>query len=111
MLASTGFDLRKASTRSNEAPANPANVRCKAGAASGEVQVLFEASDRAKSYEVQTSTDPNTGQWSSGEIFSSSRGVMLPGLKRATDIWVRARAIGPNNLTSSWSDPATILGQ
>ncbi len=109
MLATSGFDLRKASSRSTEPPAVPANLRLKTTGTTGEVQVLFEASDRAKSYEVQTAADPNSGTWSESHIFSSSRGVILRGLPRAKDIWVRVRAIGPSNLKSGWSDPATIL--
>jgi hypothetical protein len=34
---------------------------------------------------------------------------VLEGFERAKDIWVRVRAIGPNNTKSGWSDPATIL--
>ncbi|HEY2615425.1 MAG TPA: hypothetical protein VGI42_06920 [Chthoniobacterales bacterium] len=108
-LATTGFGLRKQAGQSSDAPSTPLNLRLKATGVSGEVQVLFEASPRAKSYQVQTSLDPNGGVWTDYDPFSSTRGIVLKGLLRAKDIWVRVRAIGPNNTKSGWSDPATIL--
>lgn len=108
-LATTGFDLRKDPGQTGEAPIIPANLRLKLTGTSGELQVLFDASGRAKSYQVQTTLDPNAGPWTDYDTFSSSRGIIVKGLPRAKDVWVRVRAIGPNNTKSGWSDPATIL--
>jgi len=109
-LATTGFDLRKETASTSEAPAAPQNVRLKNTGNSGEAQVLFTPPDRAKGFEVQTTTDPNNESlWTTYDIFSSSRNILLKGFPRAKDIWVRVRAIGPNNTKSAWSDPATIL--
>jgi hypothetical protein len=108
-LATTGFNQRKAPVISNLPPDVPGNLRLKPGTISGSVRVLFDPSDRAKSYQVQISFDPNAGPWTDVDTFSSSRGIVLTGLTRAKDIWVRVRAIGPNNTKSGWSDPATIL--
>lgn len=108
-LATTGFDLRKTPVVSNLPPNVPGNLRLKFGQASGSVRVLFDPPGRAKSYPVQITPDPNAGRWIDVDIFSSSRNIVLTGLTRAKDIWVRVRAIGPNNTKSGWSDPATIL--
>jgi hypothetical protein len=104
-LATSGFDLRKAPV----SPDTPGNLRLKPGGASGSVRVLFGPSERAKSYQAQISLDPNADPWTDVDTFSSSRNVVLTGLTRAKDIWVRVRAIGPNNTKSGWSDPVTIL--
>ena len=108
-LSTTGFDLRKTPVQSSEPPATPGNLRLRNLPTSGEVQFLFEASDRAKSYQIQTTDDPNGGVWKDYDPFSSTRGVVAKGLPRAKDVWGRVRAIGPNNTKSAWSDPATVL--
>jgi len=108
-LATTGYDLRKETTFTSDAPAAPQNVRLKLTGVSGEAQVLFTPPDRAKGFQVQTSPDPNAGPWTDYDTFSSSRNIVLKGFQRAKDIWVRVRAVGPNNTKSPWSDPATIL--
>jgi hypothetical protein len=108
-LATTGYDIRKETASTAEPPPVPQNVRLKLTGNSGEAQLLFEASDRAKGYQVQTAADPNNNSWTDYDTFSSSRGILLKGFPRAKDIWVRVRAIGPNNTKSAWSDPATIL--
>jgi hypothetical protein len=108
-LATTGFDIRKTPSTSNEPPPTPGNLRLKNLQASGDVQFVFEASDRAKSYQIQTADNPNTGPWKDYDPFSSTRNVVAHGLPRAKDVWGRVRAIGPNNTKSAWSDPATVL--
>ena len=106
-LATTGYDLRKESSQTGEGPAMPQSLRLKPTGTSGEVQALFAASDRARAYELQTATDPKAGPWTTYDTFSSVRNIVIKGLPRATDIWVRVRALGPNNTKSGWSDPAT----
>jgi hypothetical protein len=108
-LATTGFDLRKDPALTGEAPSVPQNVRLKLTGHSGEAQLLFDASDRGKGYQVQTAPDPNAGPWTDYDTFSSTRNVILKGFPRAKDLWGRVRAVGPNNTKSAWSDPATIL--
>jgi hypothetical protein len=108
-LSTTGFDLRKTPVQSSEPPATPGNLRLRNLPTSGEVQFLFDASDRAKSYQIQTTDDPNSGVWKDYDPFSSTRAVVAKGLPRAKDVWGRVRAIGPNNTKSAWSDPATVL--
>ena len=109
MLATTGFDLRKARSQTADPPPVPTNLRLRATGTSGEVQFLFDASQRATGYQIQTAPDPNNGPWTDYDPFSSTRAVVARGLPRAKDIWGRVRALGPNNTRSGWSDPATIL--
>lgn len=108
-LATTGYDLRKETTPTSDPLPIPQNLRLKLTGVSGQVQLLFDPSQRAKGYQVQTTADPNSGTWKDYDTFSSSRGITLQGFERAKDIWVRVRAIGPSNTKSGWSDPATIL--
>ena len=108
-LATTGYDLRKETTFTSAAPDAPQNVRLKPTGVSGETQVLFTPPPNARAFQVQTSPDPNAGPWTDYDTFSSSRGIILKGFPRAKDLWVRVRAIGPNNTKGPWSDPATIL--
>ncbi|MEP6810309.1 MAG: hypothetical protein ABI992_08715 [Chthoniobacterales bacterium] len=108
-LATTGFAMHQTPTQSGEAPEIPKNLRLKATGVTGEAQVLFDAAARARGYDVQTAPDPMAGPWTLYDSFSSSRGIVLRGFPRAKDLWVRVRALGPNNTKSGWSDPATIL--
>jgi hypothetical protein len=108
MLATTGFDMRAPVVRTGAAVDAPGDVRLKLTGTSGQVQVLFASVNRAKSYEVQFSLDPSTGQWTDAGTFGSSRNLFLNGLPRAKDVWVRVRAVGPDG-PGGWSDPATIL--
>ena len=107
-LSTTGFDMRKAPTAGG-APDTPGNLRLRNLEASGDVQFLFNASARAKTYQFQTTDDPNNGPWKDYDPASSTRNVVAHGLPRAKDVWGRVRAIGPNNTKSAWSDPATTL--
>lgn len=108
-LSTTGFDLRKTPVQTGAPPPTPGNLRLRNLQASGEVQFLFEASDRAVAYQIQTTENANTGPWKDYDPFSSTRRVVATGLPRAKDVWGRVRAIGPNNTKSAWSDPATVL--
>lgn len=108
-LATTGFDLHREPKQTGEAPEIPQNVRLKITGVTGEVQVLLDAAERGRGYEVQTAPDPMAGPWTTYDTFSSSRGIVLKDFPRAKDLWVRVRTLGPNNTKSGWSDPATIL--
>jgi hypothetical protein len=107
-LATTGFDLPRDKSRTSEPVMAPGNVRLKSTGTSGEVQVLCDSVNRAKSYHVQYTLDPNTGQWTDGGIFGNTRGMKLAGLQRGKDYWARVRAVGPDG-PGGWSDPATIM--
>jgi hypothetical protein len=107
-LATTGYTLRKTAVHTTDPVAAPANVRLKLTGTSGEVQALCDSVARAKTYQLQFTQDPNGGTWSDGGTFGNTRGMIIKGLTRAKDYWVRVRAIGPDG-PGAWSDPATIL--
>jgi hypothetical protein len=107
-LATTGFDLRKDPARSDAPVDAPQNLRLKSTGNNGEIQLLCDPVDRARSYQVQYATDPNAGPWTDAGTFPSTRGIVLNGLQRGKDYWGRIRAVGPNG-AGAWSDPATIM--
>ena len=107
-LATTGFPMRKETAQTSEPPSTPQNPRLRHTGTSGQAQFICEPSDRGRSYEVQTALSAD-GPWVTYNTFSSTRGMMLSGFERAKDLWVRARAIGPNNTKSGWSNPVSIL--
>ena len=106
-LATTGFDLRSPRTLTGVPVDAPANVRAKITGITGEVKVLCDGVNRAKSYHVQYSLEPN-GDWADGGIFGNSRSMKVAGLQRGKDYRLRVRAIGPDG-PGAWSDPAIIM--
>jgi len=74
----------------------------------GQVQLLCDPSDRTKSYEVQYTLDPVNWPWTDAGTFGSTRGIVISGLTRGKDYWMRVRGIGSNG-AGVWSDPATML--
>jgi hypothetical protein len=108
MLATTGFDIRQTPARTGAPVDAPANVRLRSTGTVGEVQLLCDPVNRAKSYEVQFTQDPNAGSWTDAGTFGSTRGIILTGLTRGKDYWARIRAVGPDG-PGAWSDPATIM--
>jgi hypothetical protein len=108
MLATTGFDMRKAPSGTSAPVDAPANVRLKQTGVSGVVQVLCDSVSRAQAYEMQYTQDPNSGPWTDAGTFVSTRGIGMTGLTRGKDYWARVRAVGPSG-AGAWSDPATIM--
>jgi len=108
MLATTGFELRKRGSRSDAPVDAPRDLRFKTTGVMGRVQLLCAPVYRAKSYEVQYALNPNRGPWTNAGTFGSTRGIMISGLVRGKDYWIRIRAIGPKG-PGAWSHPATIM--
>ena len=108
MLATTGFEIRQQGIRTDAPVDAPRNVRLKATGAMGSIQLLCDAVRRAKSYEVQYTQDANAGPWIDAGTFGSTRRIILSGLTRGKDYWLRIRAIGPHG-PGAWSDRATIM--
>ncbi len=94
--------------QSSDPPDIPQNPRLRRTGIGGEAQYITEASDRSRGYEVQTAPSVD-GPWTPYDVFSSTRHMVLKGFERAKDLWVRSRAIGPNNTKSGWSNPVSIL--
>ncbi len=63
----------------------------------------------------KTQVEEMNVKWSARETFRSldltptCQPVMVDGLTRGKDIWDRVQAIGPNNTSGAWSDPATVM--
>lgn len=108
MLATTGFEIRQSGVRTDAPVDAPRNARLKTTGTMGSIQLLCDAVTRAKSYEVQFTQDPNAGPWTHAGTFPSTRKIILRGLMRGKDYWLRIRAIGPNG-PGAWSDRATIM--
>ena len=103
-LAGTGFALRQAATHTSIPPDPPANVRLKATGISGELQVLPKAVARAAFYEVEYTLDPVNGPWTLAPAFTSTRNMVLKGLTRGKDYFVRVRAVATAQNRGGWSD-------
>jgi hypothetical protein len=60
----------------------------------------------AKAYEIQVSVDPVTStSWTYKMTAAKSNGI-IAGLTSGAKMWVRVRAIGADNGSGPWSDPA-----
>ena len=107
-LSTTGFDLRKAPT-SGGAPDTPGNLRLRNLEASGDVQFLFNASARAKTYQFQTTGDPNNGPVEglrSGQQHAKRGSAWFAARERRLGPCPRDRA---EQYQKRLSDPATVL--
>ena len=106
-LAATGFDLKKKPHRSGAPTEVPQNVRVYTTTISGEILAKCKAVPGARSYELQYSYSAN-GPWIDIDPSTSSQKMLITGLERGKDIYVRVRAFGPNGY-SGWSDIATLM--
>jgi hypothetical protein len=104
LIQSAGFDLRAPSTPLGDLPA-PENVSATAGDNDGELDASWDAVRGARSYEVQTSPDPNTPAAWVHRVNTTRSSVTLAGLPSGTRCWVRVRALGAAG-PGAWSDPA-----
>jgi hypothetical protein len=107
-LATTGFEFRKESVRTGAEVDGPQDVRVKPSGVTGELEVRCKPVERARSYQVQYTTNAQSGPWADGRVYTSTRGIKISGLERGKDYWVRVRAIGANG-EGPWSDPATAM--
>jgi hypothetical protein len=108
-LATTGYPMHKDTEQTTAPPATPQNVRARRTDQSGQVQLLCDASARARGYEVQVATEAEAGPFTTYDTFSSTRRMFLSDFAHGKDIWIRVRAIGPNNTKSGWSTVVRIL--
>jgi hypothetical protein len=102
-IQSAGFDV--ASAGGPVHMSKVVNLGAAVGDSPGEVDLNWNPVSGAKSYEIQTSTTPDTeSSWAFKESVTKSKAT-LNGLTGASRIWVRVRAIGAND-KGGWSDPA-----
>jgi hypothetical protein len=83
------------------------DLRLTASAEVGEVFADWKRVPGAKNYRVQTSTDTSSppSNWTEKLITSKSKCSLNHDLVSGTKVWVRIKALGPNN-EGPWSDPA-----
>jgi hypothetical protein len=107
-LAFSGFEFRKTPVQTDLPPAKPENLRLKAGPLSGGIVAKVSPVDRAESYELQTTSDPVDGPWSSATPQTNSQKLEKTGLTPLTRAYARVRAISSNG-PGEWSDIAEVV--
>jgi hypothetical protein len=102
-IMSAGMNVR--SQRSPQAtPDQVANVSVTAGDSAGELDLQWDPSQNAKSYEVHVSPDPVTNaSWNSQPSVTKSKTV-VSGMASGTRVWSRVRAINSAG-QGAWSSP------
>ena len=106
-IMSAGMDVR--SQRSPQAtPDQVANVSVTAGDSSGELDLQWDPSQNAKSYEVHVSPDPVTNaSWNSQPSVTKSKTV-VNGMASGTRVWTRVRAVNSAG-QGAWSSPISKI--
>jgi hypothetical protein len=106
-IKSVGMDVRATAT-SAQGLDLPASLAATAGDHEGEIDLQWDKVPRAKSYVLQSSTDPPTStSWQHQAVSTKSR-ITIEGLTSGTKYWFRVAAVGANG-QSGWSDPATKI--
>jgi hypothetical protein len=104
-IRSAGMDTKAAATTTTSIPRPPANLSATAGDRDGEIDLSCEAVSGAKSYVIEQSPDPPTGNsWAHAGVSTRSSHT-IDGLTSGTRYWFRVAAINGIG-QSGWSDPA-----
>ncbi len=77
-----------------------------AGADEATLKARWKAVKGAGAYEIQISVDPPTSNSWTYKMTAKKSSAIISGLTSGARIWVRVRAIGADNATGPWSDPA-----
>lgn len=108
-LAETQFPLAKVRERTTSTPPAPGDLRLRHGAVSGQVLGSCRMSmANIRLLEVQWTLDPSVGPWIDAAPSTKTKSIVIDGLPRGKDIWVRIRARNVAG-AGAWSDPATIM--
>jgi hypothetical protein len=106
-IMSAGMEIRSSQTTPGDLSA-PQALAASAGDRDGEIDLIWDKVDNARSYVIERSADPPTpNSWSHAGVSTKSR-ASIDGLASGTKYWFRVTAVGPNG-QSPWSDPATKL--
>ncbi|MEX8521092.1 MAG: fibronectin type III domain-containing protein [Leptothrix sp. (in: b-proteobacteria)] len=112
VLESTGFLLRSlvggGRTDNTPLPA-PSDFRVVHGRMSGTLDVHVARLPGASSYEVQIARDSGKRDANWQHVASSSSGmhILVDGLTRGEELWVRVRAIG--TVPGVWTEPINVI--
>lgn len=111
-LATTGFDLRRESVRSNnqERLEAPDNLRAAQGPQSGSISVHVSRLPSAGSYEVHLAQGDAAieSNWKHVLISTSASHMLIEGLTPLQTYWVRVRGIDRRG-NGHWTDPAKVV--
>lgn len=104
-IEGAGMSVRAGKTPTTSLPA-PGNFAVSTGDNEGDLDAQWDPVPKAKNYEVQISDDPPTNtSWAYAKTTTKSK-TTISGLPSGAKKWLRARALGPKEITSPWSDPA-----
>lgn len=107
VILSAGMEVRSAASPS-QLPAAPGDLSTSEGDHEGEIDLHWNKSKGAKSYEIQRSPDPPTStSWQHAAV-SAKSSATISGLTSGTRYWFRVAAITSAG-QSGWSDPATKI--
>ena len=107
VIESAAFSTKSAGGATT-APDMVANLSITAGDNAGELDLQWDPTNGAKTYDVQTSPDPiTTTSWVAHPSVSKSKAAIL-GLTSGAKMWARVRGVGAGG-TGAWSDVATKI--
>jgi hypothetical protein len=105
LITSVGMEL-KSSPSTTTLPSVPQALTAAAGDHDGELLLSWKSVPNAKSYVIESSTDPATvTSWEHVGIATSATKIVT-GLKSGTRFWFRIAAVGAGG-QSGWSEHAT----
>jgi hypothetical protein len=122
IIMSAGMDVRKPPTRRNSL-GDLVNVVLRYTGKSGTAGIKWKPVKGAVAYNIQqyaeqpvtsapntqpTIEESNSWDWENALTTSAAKGL-ISGLISGTKYWFRVQAVGPNNTTSGWSNPSSII--
>ena len=105
IIASSGMGVRNGNG-SIGALSQVLTLVVKAGDNEGTLTASWATVRGAIAYEVWASTDPVTGDSWVQKMTAGRTDAVVNGFTSGTKQWIRVRAVGANNQTGPWSDPA-----
>ena len=107
VVESAGFSVKSSKSPAG-VPDMVTNLSITAGDNAGELDLQWDPSNGARSYDIQLSPDPVTAtSWTAQPSVTKSKAVVM-GLTSGAKMWARVRGVGPGG-TGAWSDVATKI--